>query len=167
MGVEQRGSGKTQFLRRLQNLEYDSKYVATPEITTAHMIWTHKGAFLCNVSDIYTRLLLYRALFSSTFQEAVYSHLPLCFRHRGAREGRAVGCCGQGDSAQGRVGRRNREGRRGGEGKCTRGKRIAHPLPPFNPNAQANTEETNCRERARRSFCWTRTRSTSIRAATA
>eukprot|EP00961_Rhodomonas_salina_P149648 2014701-Rhodomonas_salina.1 len=43
MGVEQRGSGKTQFLRRLQNLEYDSKYVATPEITTAHMIWTHKG----------------------------------------------------------------------------------------------------------------------------
>jgi len=39
----ERGSGKTQFLRRLQNLEYDSKYVATPEITTAHMIWTHKG----------------------------------------------------------------------------------------------------------------------------
>eukprot|EP00286_Rhodomonas_abbreviata_P016305 CAMPEP_0181327662 /NCGR_PEP_ID=MMETSP1101-20121128/22239_1 /TAXON_ID=46948 /ORGANISM="Rhodomonas abbreviata, Strain Caron Lab Isolate" /LENGTH=107 /DNA_ID=CAMNT_0023436373 /DNA_START=172 /DNA_END=492 /DNA_ORIENTATION=+ len=39
----ERETGKTQFLRRLQGLEFDPKYVATPEITTAHMIWTCKA----------------------------------------------------------------------------------------------------------------------------
>jgi len=35
----ERHAGKTQLLRRLQGLEFDTNYVATPEITTAHMIW--------------------------------------------------------------------------------------------------------------------------------
>ena len=39
----QRHAGKTQLLRRLQGLEFEANYVATPEITTAHMIWNCEG----------------------------------------------------------------------------------------------------------------------------
>ena len=36
----QRRTGKTQLLRRLQGLGFVADYTATPEISTAHLIWT-------------------------------------------------------------------------------------------------------------------------------
>ena len=36
----QRKTGKTQLLRRLQGLDFIAEYTPTPEITTAHLIWT-------------------------------------------------------------------------------------------------------------------------------
>ena len=36
----QRKVGKTQLLRRLQGLDFVAEYTATPEISTAHLIWT-------------------------------------------------------------------------------------------------------------------------------
>jgi hypothetical protein len=36
----QRKTGKTQLLRRMQGLEFVADYTPTPEISTAHLIWT-------------------------------------------------------------------------------------------------------------------------------